>query len=98
MHKPSLSSHSAGGRTVGRVPFAHPWWSSGGHHRRGLGIGGAHGMERVGSTSFFGNPLARNTSPSVPAPDACGHHHTLGGPCPSCTSLPLSRLVGGGES
>ena len=31
-------------------------------------------------THWLGTP-----SPSVPAPDACGHHHTLGRPCPSCT-------------
>ena len=54
-----LSSRSAGGRTVGRVP---PWWTSGGHHQGGGGgIGGTHGMERLVSTSFLGNPLARNT-------------------------------------
>ena len=59
MHKPSLSSHSAGGHKVGRVPFALLWWTSGGHHRRG--VEGTRGMERFVSTSFLGNPLARNT-------------------------------------
>ena len=37
------------------------WGSSSEGVGRGLGVGGTCGVERLVSTSFLGNPLARNT-------------------------------------